>query len=79
MIDTTVLNLVTNDLINQKSVVEYELNRLTTIQDTTPDKVEVIKEKLTEYNRIIGEIQLWDSIITNTNSGMSNNESPKGE
>ena len=43
--------------------VEYKLNSLTNTEDRTPNKLEVIKTTLREYNNLMADIQLWESII----------------
>lgn len=63
MIDINVINLVTKNLIQSKEEVEYKLNSLTHIEDRTPNKLEVIKTTLREYNNLMADIQLWESII----------------
>ena len=58
MIDITVINLVTKNLVQTKEEIEYKINSLTQVEDKTPNKLDVIKSTLREYNQIMADIQL---------------------
>jgi hypothetical protein len=66
MADIELINLVTTRLVQNKKEVEYRLRGLVD-GDTPPSyqkyKVDLITECLDDYQRTIGHIQLWESLL----------------
>ena len=77
MIDVNIINLVSTNLVQAKNELEYKINTLTQVEDKTPNKLDVIKSTLSEYNKTMMDIQLWESIISDINQNIDN--SPSGE
>ena len=71
MADIKLINLVTQKLVNQKQIVEYNLSTETVSGD--PDSVIKL---LREYSNIINDIKLWESLINdiNPNEGENKNQ-----
>jgi len=76
MIDITAINLVTTSLVQNKQELEYEINSLTQQEIKVVDKALVLKNKLREYNQVMSDIQLWESIINNIDT---NNKPEEGD
>jgi hypothetical protein len=60
MANIELINLVTTELIQRKKTVEYGLRNITNKPDGEPQEV---IELLREYQNLIGDIQLWESLI----------------
>ena len=60
MANIELINLVTTELVQKKKMVEYSLRNVTSTPDGKPQEV---LELLREYQNIIGDIQLWESLI----------------
>jgi hypothetical protein len=63
MIDINVINLVTTGLVQTKNELEYEINSLTQKENNVMGKADIIRNTLREYNQVMSDIQLWESII----------------
>lgn len=61
MANIELINLVTTELVQRKKMIEYNLRKLSNASDGSPQEV---LEQLREYQNIIGDIQLWESLIT---------------
>ena len=60
MANIELINLVTTELVQRKKMVEYNLRNVTNTVDGQPNEV---IELLREYQNLIGDIQLWESLI----------------
>ena len=60
MANIELINLVTTELVQRKKMVEYNLRNAS--NDTEGQPNEVI-ELLREYQNLINDIQLWESLI----------------
>lgn len=60
MANIQLINLVTTELVQRKNLTEYNLRVESNRPDGNPRKV---LELLREYRELIGDIQLWESLI----------------
>jgi hypothetical protein len=60
MANIELINLVTTELVQRKKMVEYRLRNESNSVDGKPNEV---IESLREYNQIVSDIQLWESLI----------------
>jgi hypothetical protein len=60
MANIELINLVTTELVQRKKLVEYNLR----IESNRPDgTLEKVIELLREYRGLIGDIQLWETLV----------------
>jgi hypothetical protein len=81
MADIELINLVTTRLVQKKKEVEYNLK--TMVGDSTPtpymvDKVDVAIRTLGEYNEVINNIRLWESLLDEITNNIPE-ENKKGD
>lgn len=71
MANIELINLVTTELVQRKKLTEYNLRIESNRPDGSPDKV---IELLREYRELIGDIQLWESLIDDITPTPENKE-----
>ena len=60
MANIELINLVTTELVQKKKISEYSIGNEVNNPSGEP---QVVLRLLREYNQIIGDIQLWESLL----------------
>tara|TARA_R110002020_G_scaffold417490_3_gene626662 strand:- start:30 stop:260 length:231 start_codon:yes stop_codon:yes gene_type:complete len=67
--NTEFMNLVTTELIQKKKIIQYNLRKEV---NESCDDVDKTINLLSDYNKIIGDIHLWQSLIDEANTPQKN-------